>query len=81
MAVNYTPPKPRTDIVLPGPSGREALRLAVDGFYQKGAITPYDVVVADKLATIVTGGTSRTNAKVSRDSCPGSTCTRRVMVT
>ena len=44
------------DIVLPGPAGKAALNLAVDGFYQKGAVTPYDVVVSDKVAQVLTGG-------------------------
>jgi 3-hydroxyacyl-CoA dehydrogenase len=52
---NFKPEEPQ-DIVLPGPSGLAALSMAVDGFYQKGAITPYDVVVSDKVAKVLTGG-------------------------
>jgi len=53
----FTPEKP-FDMQLPGPSGRAALSLAVDGFYQKGAATPYDVVVSDHVASVLTGGDS-----------------------
>ena len=44
------------DMELPGPSGLAAIRMAVDGFYLKGAATPYDVVVSDKVARVLTGG-------------------------
>ncbi len=41
---------------LPGPGGLAAISLAIDGMYLKGAITPYDVVVSDKVAKVLTGG-------------------------
>ena len=55
MAKDYKPEQP-IDLKLAGPSGHAALSLAVDGFYLKGAATPYDVVVSDKVATVLTGG-------------------------
>jgi len=55
MARNFTPEKP-FDMELPGPSGLAALSLAMDGFYLKGAATPYDVVVSDKVAEVLSGG-------------------------
>ncbi|MEZ0223920.1 MAG: FAD-dependent oxidoreductase [Alphaproteobacteria bacterium] len=44
------------DMQLPGPSGAAAIGMAVDGFYLKGQATPYDVVVFDKIANVMTGG-------------------------
>lgn len=57
MAKNFAPEKP-FDLELPGPSGLTALNLAVDAFYLKGAATPYDVVVSDRVARVLTGGES-----------------------
>ncbi|NOW46054.1 3-hydroxyacyl-CoA dehydrogenase [Novosphingobium sp. SG751A] len=55
MVEGYTPPAPPT-FRLPGASGKTALELAVKGFRARGLATPYDEVVADKLATVLTGG-------------------------
>lgn len=55
MSKDYKPEKP-FDLQLPGPSGLAALSMAVDGFYLKGAVTGYDVVVSDKVARVLTGG-------------------------
>lgn len=55
MAEGYTPPAP-PEFRLPGPSGKAALDLAVQGFRARGLATPYDEVVAGKLATVLTGG-------------------------
>ncbi|MBI3440828.1 MAG: enoyl-CoA hydratase/isomerase family protein [Proteobacteria bacterium] len=55
MAKNFTPEKP-FDMELPGPAGLAAIDLAVDGFYLKGAATPYDVVVSERVAKVLTGG-------------------------
>lgn len=55
LAADYQPPQ-FDDIELAGAAGRAALNLAVDGFYAKGVATPYDVVVLDKLAYVLTGG-------------------------
>ena len=51
----YTPPKPH-EYHLPGPSGRTALSMAVHDFVTAGKATPYDVVVSDALAVVLTGG-------------------------
>lgn len=51
----YAPPAPVT-LRLPGPSGRAALALAVQGFIGSGRATPHDVVVSDRLAETLTGG-------------------------
>ena len=41
---------------LPGKTGHSALNMAIDGFYSQGLSTPYDVVLADQLAEVLTGG-------------------------
>jgi len=51
----YAAPEP-TELSLPGPSGRAALDMAVDGFRASGKATPHDAVVAKRLAVVVTGG-------------------------
>ncbi|MBM3517459.1 MAG: 3-hydroxyacyl-CoA dehydrogenase/enoyl-CoA hydratase family protein [Alphaproteobacteria bacterium] len=55
LARDYQPPKP-AEIVLPGPSGRVALDLAVTGFVKAGKASRHDQFVARALATVVTGG-------------------------
>jgi 3-hydroxyacyl-CoA dehydrogenase len=55
LAADYKAPEPR-EIVLPGPSGRVALDLAVAGFAKTGVATKHDVVVAGELAKVLTGG-------------------------
>jgi len=56
LSKDYQPPKPTEEMQLPGPSGRAALRLAVNDLYAKGIATHYDVVIADQLAEILSGG-------------------------
>ena len=55
LSNDYTPPTP-TEFRLPGPSGKAALDMAVRDFAKAGKATPYDVVVLDELATVLTGG-------------------------
>jgi 3-hydroxyacyl-CoA dehydrogenase len=55
MVKDFKPEVP-FDMQLPGPSGAAAISMAVDGFYLKGQATPYDVVVFDKIANVMTGG-------------------------
>ncbi|WDF73181.1 3-hydroxyacyl-CoA dehydrogenase/enoyl-CoA hydratase family protein [Novosphingobium sp. KACC 22771] len=55
MVEGYAPPAPPV-FRLPGAGGKTALELAVKGFRARGLATPYDEVVADKLATVLTGG-------------------------
>lgn len=55
LAVDYTPPE-TFSVRLPGPSGKLALDMAVEGFVKNGKATPHDVVVAGHLATVLTGG-------------------------
>jgi len=55
LAKDYQPPAP-FEYHLPGLTGKTALALAVHDFAKQGKATPYDVVVADKLADVLTGG-------------------------
>ncbi|HYN20958.1 MAG TPA: 3-hydroxyacyl-CoA dehydrogenase NAD-binding domain-containing protein [Thermoanaerobaculia bacterium] len=65
-AGGYQPPKP-VDLTLPGPGGRAALEMAVDGFRASGAATPHDAVVAKRLAVVLTGGEADLTEPVSED--------------
>lgn len=55
LAVDYTPPEEQ-ELVLPGPTGRAALQLALHDLALKGMATPHDQVVAGALAEALTGG-------------------------
>ncbi|WP_353860425.1 3-hydroxyacyl-CoA dehydrogenase NAD-binding domain-containing protein [Azospirillum formosense] len=55
LAANYTPPE-KVTYTLPGPNGRAALELFLEGFALQGKATPHDMVVCGKLAGILTGG-------------------------
>jgi 3-hydroxyacyl-CoA dehydrogenase len=55
VADGYKPPEP-TQFHLPGPTARAALRLAIDGFALQGIALPHDVVVANHLANVLSGG-------------------------
>jgi len=57
MVKDYKPEEPYK-LKLAGASGLAALNMAVDGFYLKGLATPYDVVVSEKVAKVLTGGYS-----------------------
>lgn len=54
-ADHYTPP-PGFQYRLPGSAGKSALHMAIDDFYHKGDATYHDVVVADALSEVLTGG-------------------------
>jgi len=55
MAESYTPPV-RPEYRLPGPTGKVALEMAVEGFRRQGKTTPHDLTVADALAEVLSGG-------------------------
>jgi hypothetical protein len=55
LAEGYQPPAPPV-FRLPGAGGKAALDLAVQGFRARGLATPYDEVVAGKLAHVLSGG-------------------------
>lgn len=66
LSENYTPPEPRT-YTLPGPSGMAALSLALNDLSLSGQATPHDVVVATRLAKILTGGDSDMTETLEED--------------
>jgi len=51
----YQPPAP-PEYYLPGATGQAALKLAAEGFHARGLATDYDMVVSERLATVLTGG-------------------------
>jgi len=55
MVEGYKPPEPPT-FTLPGPSGRVAMDMAVQGFHRTGKATDYDLVVLGELAEVLSGG-------------------------
>lgn len=55
LAADYHAPEPKT-IPLPGPSGHYAMMLAVSDLQKSGKATPYDGVVSDALARVLSGG-------------------------
>jgi 3-hydroxyacyl-CoA dehydrogenase len=56
LTKNYAPPLKADKIRLPGPTGKYALDMAVADLRKNGKATPYDVVVSDHLAKVLTGG-------------------------
>jgi 3-hydroxyacyl-CoA dehydrogenase len=56
MAKDYTAPEPVEEIRLPGPSGKMALDMAVADLCKSGKATPYDAVVSESVARVLTGG-------------------------
>lgn len=64
LAAQYQPPTAPV-FRLPGPEGRAALNMAVDDFYRKGDANWHDVVVADALAEVLSGGETHSGREVS----------------
>ncbi len=55
LADGYVAPK-AVDLRLPGVAGRLALTMAADSFHKRGIATDHDIVVADALAEVLSGG-------------------------
>jgi 3-hydroxyacyl-CoA dehydrogenase len=55
LAKDYKPPVP-WQLNLPGPTGRAALYLAIEGFKLLGKAMPHDVTVSKALASVLCGG-------------------------
>ena len=55
LVEGYAPPKP-PEFMLPGPAGRAGLNAAAEGFHRRGIATDHDLVVADALAEVLSGG-------------------------
>src|SRR4051812_23050838 len=66
LAAGYKAPEPK-ELRLPGPTGRTALRLAVDGFRLQGKALPHDVTVSDALGEVLSGGATDMTATVTED--------------
>ncbi|WP_373531737.1 3-hydroxyacyl-CoA dehydrogenase/enoyl-CoA hydratase family protein [Vampirovibrio sp.] len=66
MAEGYQAPSPVV-FRLPGAAGKAALRMAIDDFYAKGDATWHDVVVADALADVLTGGDTHSSFTLSEN--------------
>jgi 3-hydroxyacyl-CoA dehydrogenase len=66
LAEGYKPPEPR-EIVLPGPTARVALEMAVQTLHHAGKATTYDAVVAGRLAEVLSGGATDATAALSED--------------
>jgi 3-hydroxyacyl-CoA dehydrogenase len=55
LAIDYVPPKP-VELKLPGAAGKLAFTMAAEGFHQRGMATDHDMVVAEALAEVLSGG-------------------------
>ena len=66
LAADYVPPEPPV-FRLPGRSGKAALALGVGDLVRAGKATPHDVVVADALARVLTGGDADLTDEVTED--------------
>lgn len=67
LAKNYAPPQKAEDIHLGGAGAKMALDLAVADLRKSGKATPYDVVVSDHLATVLSGGDKDYKDAISED--------------
>ena len=56
LTQDYKAPEQQKDICLPGPTGKYALEMAVADLRKSGKASPYDVVVCDLLARVLSGG-------------------------
>jgi 3-hydroxyacyl-CoA dehydrogenase len=66
LADNYEPPQP-VGLKLPGAAGKLAFAMAAEDFHRRGIATDHDVVVADALADVLSGGTADLVDTVSED--------------
>ena len=66
LSGDYVPPEPPV-LRLPGLSGKAALALGVGDLVRAGKATPHDVVVADALARVLTGGDADLTDEVTED--------------
>jgi 3-hydroxyacyl-CoA dehydrogenase len=71
MAVDGYKPAQPTQFHLPGPTAHAALRLAIDGFALQGIALQHDVVVANHLANVLSGGATDMLDETSEDQILG----------
>ena len=56
MSEDYSPPKYKDNIKLPGKTGRLAFESTIKGFVKSGKISEHDALIGRKLAFVLTGG-------------------------
>jgi 3-hydroxyacyl-CoA dehydrogenase len=66
LAKDYQPPKPVT-VRLPGPTGAAAIGLSLDDLHKQGKASDHDLVVAGKLAEVLSGGDTDITEETSED--------------
>ena len=66
LAEDYSPPE-SPQPALPGATAKTALQMAVDGFHKLGKATDYDIIVADALAHVLSGGDTDITETISED--------------
>ncbi|MGE5202295.1 MAG: 3-hydroxyacyl-CoA dehydrogenase, partial [Acidobacteriota bacterium] len=70
LAKDYQPPKPQP-INLPGPTGAAALGLALHDLHLQGKATDYDMIVAGRLARVLSGGDTDITEEIIEDKLLG----------
>lgn len=66
LAEDYSAPIP-PEPSLPGPTAKTALQMAVDGFHRLGKASDYDIVIADALADVLSGGDTDITESLDED--------------
>jgi len=66
LAGNYAPPKPPV-LRLPGPTGAAAIGLSLDDLHKQGKASDHDLVVAGKLAEVLSGGDTDITEETGED--------------
>jgi 3-hydroxyacyl-CoA dehydrogenase len=66
LAKDYQPPKP-VALRLPGPTGAAAIGLSLDDLHKQGKASDHDLVVAGKLAEVLSGGATDVTEETSED--------------
>ena len=65
LAANYKPGQPRTGIKVSGESGYAAMKLAAWMMHEAGRISDHDLLIAEKLAFVLSGGRLSGESEVS----------------
>jgi 3-hydroxyacyl-CoA dehydrogenase len=66
LAQGYTPPKP-IELTLPGKTGAVGTKLVAEGFRRLGIATEHDLVVAEQLGVVLSGGDADITKPVTED--------------
>ncbi len=65
LAKGYKKPKPREDIRVAGPAGRQAIEQALEASKQANQISEHDEIIGRKLAHVLSGGDAEPSGPVS----------------